>query len=86
MDMLPTTIIQHMYEYNCTYKGLFDKVSISLKVHCFIYRRDQCCRHYNDCYCYCETCRTSLCFCRQLYFDQNSMTEDNIYDIVPMTN
>ena len=40
MDNLPTTIIQHIYEYDSTYKHIFDKVLISLKLHCFIYRCD----------------------------------------------
>ena len=87
MGKVPATIIQHIYEYDSTYKDIFGKVLISLQVHCFIYRCDQCCRHYNGCYCFfCKTCRSFLRFCRQLYFDENSMTEDDIYDIVPMTN
>ena len=36
MDKLPPTIIQHIYEYGSTYKHIFGKVLISLKVHCFI--------------------------------------------------
>ena len=55
MNNLLTTITQHIYEYGSTYKDIFDKVLIPLKVHCFIYRCDQCCRHYYDCYCYCKT-------------------------------
>ena len=86
MDKLPFGIIRQIYSYDPTYKYIFDKVSISLKVHCFIYRCDQCCRHYNDCYCYCKTCETFLRFCKQLYFGSNSMTEDDLEDIVPMTN
>ena len=47
MGKLPTAIIQHIYEYGSTYNNIFGKVVISLKVHCFIYRCDQCCRHYD---------------------------------------
>ena len=36
MDELPTTMIQHIYEYDGTCKHIFDKVLITLKVHCFI--------------------------------------------------
>ena len=83
MDKLPTTIIQHIYEYDSTYKrSMFGKVLISLNVHCFIYRCDKCCRYYNGWYCDCKTCRTFLRFCKQLYFDPNSMTEDDTNDIV----
>ena len=57
-------------------------VLISLEMHCVIYICDKCCRHYNDCYCYCKTCRTVLRCCKQIYFDSNSMTEDDINDIV----
>ena len=51
-----------------------------------MYRCYECCRHYNDCYFYCKTCRTFLRFCKQLYFDSNNMTEDDVTDIVPMTD
>ena len=86
MDKLPTTIIQHLYEYDSTYKHMFDKVLFQLNMHCVMYRCSVCFKPYNQCVCYCRTCRTYLIFCRQLYFDSNSMTEDGIYDIVPMTN
>ena len=86
MDISPFGVTRQIYSYNPTYKEHFDKVLISLKVHCFICRCGRCCRHYNDCHCYCETCRTFLRFCKQLYFDPNSMTEDDLEDIVPMTN
>ena len=86
MDNFQYEVIIQTYSYDPTYKYMFDKVFISVKVHCFIYRCDRCCRHDNDCYCYCETCRTFLRFCKQLYFDSNSMTADDLEDIVPMTN
>ena len=38
MDKLPTTIIQQIYEYDNTYKDVFDKVLLRLDLHCFIYR------------------------------------------------
>ena len=86
MDNLPFDVIKQIYSYDHTYKHIFDKVLIPLKVHCCIYRCDRCCGHYNDCCCYCETCKTSLRFCKQLYFDSKNMTEDDLEDIVPMTN
>ena len=63
---------------------MFGKLLIPLNVHCFIHRCDKCCRHYNDCYCYCKTCRTFLRFCKNNYFDSNSMAEDDINDIVDL--
>ena len=65
---------------------MFDKLLTYLKMHCFIYMCDQCCCHYNDWCCYCKACITFLRFCKQLYFDSNSMAEDDLEDIVPMTN
>ena len=69
MDKLPFEVTRSVCSYDPTYKDIFDKVLISLKVHCFVYRCDRCCRHYNDCYCCCKTWRTFLRCCKQLYFD-----------------
>ena len=60
----------------------FDKVFISLKLHCFIYRCSERYNPYNQCCCYCQTCRTYLRFCKQLYFKDGGMTEDELEDIV----
>ena len=35
MDKLPSTILQHIYEYDNTYKIKFDKVLKQLSDHCF---------------------------------------------------
>ena len=37
MDELPTTIIQHIYSYDPTYKDKPDKVLKQMMAHCFIY-------------------------------------------------
>ena len=86
MGKLPMGVVGQIYSYDPTYRERLGKVLLQLNMHCFTYRCSECCRHYNECYCYCETCRTSLRFCRQLYFDQHSMTEVDLEDIVPMTN
>ena len=65
MCELPFQVVRQVYSYDPTYKYMFYKALISLEVHCFVYRCDRCCRHYNDCYCYCETCRTFLRFLLQ---------------------
>ena len=57
---------------------------MSLKVHCFIYRCSECYKPYNQCFCYCQTCRTYLRFCKQLYFKDGDMTEDDLEDIVAL--
>ena len=82
MDKLPTTTIQHIYEYDSTYKVRFGKVILQLNMHCFIHRYSECFAPYNQCLCYCQTCGTYLRFCRQLYFKDGDMTEDDIIDIV----
>ena len=71
-----------MYEHDSTYKVIVDKVLISLNVHCFMYRCSEWFKPYNQCVCYCQTCGTYLRFCRQLYFKDGDMTEDDINDIV----
>ena len=48
---LPTTLIQQICEYDPTYKDMFGQVLIQLNMHCFIYRCNECYRHYNNCYC-----------------------------------
>ena len=35
----------------------------------------------NQCCGYCQTCRTYVRFCRQLYFKDGDMTEDDLEDI-----
>ena len=82
MDKLPTNTIQHIYESDNTYTYIFDKVVSSFNVHCVIYRCSECFAPYNQCVCHCQTCRTYLRFCRQLYFKDGDMTEDDLEDIV----
>ena len=84
MDKLPSNIIQHIYEYDSTYKIRFDKVLTQLTAHCFIYRCCICCKVYNRCFCYCSVCRTYLRFCHQIYFDNESTYEDDLNDIVQL--
>ena len=85
-NIFPDEVIIHIYQYDRSCKQIFDQVLIQLNMHCFIHRCSECYNHYNNCHCYCITCRTCLRFCRQLYFDQNSMTEDYLEGIIPMTN
>ena len=84
MDKLPSTIIQHIYEYDNTYREKFDKVLICLKVTFFIYRCHLCFKPWNNCYCYCEVCKTYLRFCHQIYYDEDSMLEDELNEIIPL--
>ena len=58
MDTLPSTIIQHIYEYDNTYNIKFDKVLKQLSAHCFIHNCHICFKSWNNCYCYCEIRRT----------------------------
>ena len=53
MDKLPSTIIQHIYEYDNTYEIKFCKVLKQLSAHCFIYNCHKCFKPWNNYYCYC---------------------------------
>ena len=86
MNKLPFEVIIHIYSCDPTYKYIIDKILISLKVHCFMYRCYECYKPYNQCFCYCQTCSTYLRFCKQLYYDSNSMTEDDIKDLVGLNS
>ena len=80
--VFPDEVIRNIYKHDSSYKGIFDKLLIQLNMHCFIYRCSECYKPYNQRVCYCKTCRTFLRFCRQLYFDQNSITEDDLEEIM----
>ena len=81
MDHLPVEIIRNIYSYGPTHKEHFGQVLLQLNMHCFIYRCSECFKPYNQCVCYCRTCRTYLRFCRQIYFQMGDMTEDDVEDI-----
>ena len=76
MDKLPPTIIQHIYEYANTYDIKFDKVLKQLSAHCFTHNCQICFKPYSRYFCYCETCRTYLRSCQQIYFSPGDMEED----------
>ena len=84
MDKLPFEVIRRTYSFDPTYKYMFDKVLIPLKIHCMIYKCPECYKPYNRCFCYCQTCGTCLRFCKQLYFKDGDMTEDDLGDIIPL--
>ena len=78
MDKLPSNIIQHMYEYDNTYKEKFDKVLKQLTAHCFIYHCRICFKPYDNCCCYCGVCKSYLKFCQQIFYDEMSTYEDEL--------
>ena len=82
MDNIPFEAIRQIYSYDPTYKYIICKVLISLNIHCLIYRCSECYKPYNQCVCYCQTCRTYLRLCKQLYFKDGDMTEADLEDIV----
>ena len=84
MDKLPSTIVQHIYEYDNTYNIKFDKVLKQLTAHCCIYRCCMCCKPYNKCYCYCQVCKTYLKLCHQIYYDKESTYEDDFNDVIQL--
>ena len=82
MDKLPFEVSRQIYSYDPAHKGIVDTVLIQLKVHCFVYRCPECFKPYNQCVCYGQTCRTYLILCKQLYFKDGDMTEDDLEYIV----
>ena len=84
MDKLPIDVIRQIYEYDSTSKIKFDKVLTQLSAHIFIYRCSECFKEWNECFCYCKICRTYLRFCHQIFFDKDSVYEDDLNDIVQL--
>ena len=85
MVELPIEIIRKIYEFDSTYREVFNRVLIQLRVNFFIYNCHLCHRRWNLCYCYCSVCRTYLKYCHQIYYDENSVYEDNdLPDIIPL--
>ena len=84
MDRLPTTIIQHMYEYDSIYKVRFGKVVKQLSAHCFIYNFHKCFKPWNNCYCCCLVCKTYLKYCHQIFYNEMSTYEDDLAIIIPL--
>ena len=84
MDNLPTTIIQHIYEYESTYKEQFGKVLKQMMAYCFIYNCHKCFKPWNNCYCYCQVCKTHLRLCHQICYDEMSTYEDELETIIPL--
>ena len=82
MDKLPSTIIQHIYEYDHNYREKFDKVLVQLTAHCFIYKCRTCLKPYNNCCCYCAVCKTYLRFRQQIHHDGMSTYEDELEQII----
>ena len=78
MDKLPSTITQHIYEYDNTYNIKFDNDLKQLSAHCVIYNCHICFKPWNKCYCYCKICRTYLTLCHQMYYDKTSTYADDL--------
>ena len=76
MDKLPSTILQHIHEYDNTYREKCVNVLKQLTAHFFVYRCRICFKEWDNCYCYCPNCRTYLIFCQQIYYSQESTYED----------
>ena len=84
MDKLPIEVIRNIYEYDPTYNIKFDKVLNQLSAHIYIYRCSECFKELNKCFCYCKICRTYLRFCHQIFYDKDSVYEDDLNDIIQM--
>ena len=82
MDKLPSTIIQHVYEYDNTYNIELDKVLKQLSAHWFIYNCHKCFKPWNNCYCCCLVCKTYVKYCHQICYDEMSTYEDVLNDVI----
>ena len=85
MYNIPSTILQHIYEYGNTYKIRFDQVLKQLSAHCFIYNCHKCFKPWNNCYCYCVVCKAYLILCQQMYYDEMGTYEDELENIIVLS-
>ena len=85
MDKLPSTIRHHIYEYDNTYDIKFDKVLKQLSAQCFIYNCHECFKPWNNCYCYCVVCKTYLKLCQPIYYDEMSIYEDELDNVIALS-
>ena len=84
MGKLPSTMIQHIYEYGNTYNIKFGKVLKQLSAHCFIYSCHKCSKPWNNCYCYCLVCKTYLKYCQRVFYDEMGTYEVDLAIIIPL--
>ena len=79
------TAIQHIYEYDSTYKIKFAKVLKQLSAHCFIYRCHIRFKPYFNYCCYCAVCKTYLKLCHQIYYDEKRTYEDELEKVIALS-
>ena len=84
MDKLPSTILQHIYEYDNTYKIRFEKVLKQLSAHCFIHNCHICFKPWNNCYCYCSVRKSYLKYCHHIFYDEINTYEHGLEAIIPL--
>ena len=80
MDKLPSNIIQHIYEYDPTYK--FWNSCLPISTYTDVPNVSKNGIHVFG---YCKICRTYLRFCHQIYFDKDSVYEYDLNDIVQLS-
>ena len=84
MDNLPIEITRKIYEYDSTYREIFNRVLIQLRVNFYIYNCHECYCRWNKCFCWCQVCKTYLKYCHQIYFDENDNYDDDLPDIIQL--
>ena len=84
MDNLPIEITRKIYEYDSTYREIFNRVLTQLRVNFYIYNCHLCCKKWQKSMCYCDVCRTYLKICHQIYYEQYDYYEDDLPDIIPL--
>ena len=81
---LPIEITRKIFEYDSTYRNVFNKVLVQLRCNFFIYNCHLCCKKWQTCLCYCSVCKTYLKYCHQIYYDEDDDYEDNLPDFIQL--
>ena len=85
MDNLPIEIIRNIYLYDSTYRDVFERSLVRIRVDFYLYKCQDCHKIWQKCNCYCPTCKTYKRFCNQIYYDEGDIIEDTLSSWVQMT-
>ena len=76
MDIfLPVEILRNIYEYDSTYRDVFERSLMIIKVDFYLYKCVDCHKRWQKCNCYCKTCKTFKRFCQQIYYEEDDDME-----------
>ena len=84
IDKLPIEVIRQMYGYGNTYKIKFDKILNQLSAHIYIYRCSECFKEWNKWFAAAKFAEPVLDFAITFFYDQGSVYEDDLNDIIQL--